>query len=267
MIMASCDYMLRPLIRELRERGIPYANPYRAGEKAWNPLRFGVTGLGKKQPEITALDKLLSFLSGSKELRGEQTRDWNWEDIERWTAPLRSKGDNAVLVHGAKAQISRMAKDIPGPKAINIDIFQSLFVGEGWKGHANNAIRADLDWWFDSMRKREMNSFLYFKNIIDNFGQRALVERPKIWVGTIHSFKGGEADNVFVFPDLSPAAHDSLEAGEEDPIGRLFYVAFTRAKQNLILCDADSSRSVEFIPATRGFTRELLTSEDYEVPF
>ena len=29
MALASCEYMLRPLIKELRERALPFHNPYR----------------------------------------------------------------------------------------------------------------------------------------------------------------------------------------------------------------------------------------------
>tara|TARA_R110000822_G_scaffold152553_1_gene291906 strand:- start:1156 stop:2664 length:1509 start_codon:yes stop_codon:yes gene_type:complete len=60
---------------------------------------------------------------------------------------------------------------------------------------------------------------------------------PRIDVSTIHAAKGGEADNVVVLTDLSPAA-DTTE-GQPD-IHRLFYVAFTRCKQNLFLVEADN---------------------------
>src|SRR5258706_1403536 len=38
MVLASCEYQLRPLIKVLRESGIPYHNPYTS---RWNPLSDG----------------------------------------------------------------------------------------------------------------------------------------------------------------------------------------------------------------------------------
>ena len=41
MFLASCAYMLRPLITMLRKHGIPFHNPYRRSNGFWNPLRIG----------------------------------------------------------------------------------------------------------------------------------------------------------------------------------------------------------------------------------
>jgi hypothetical protein len=38
MVLASCGYMLQPLIAELREHGVLFYNPYRSGFHPWNPL-------------------------------------------------------------------------------------------------------------------------------------------------------------------------------------------------------------------------------------
>jgi superfamily I DNA/RNA helicase len=54
--------------------------------------------------------------------------------------------------------------------------------------------------------------------------------------GTIHSVKGGEAQTVILIPDLSLAAVKPYWAGETASIGRLFYVAMTRASERLLLC-------------------------------
>jgi superfamily I DNA/RNA helicase len=66
---------------------------------------------------------------------------------------------------------------------------------------------------------------------------------PRIVVSTIHGSKGGEADNVIVFSDLTPAA-DKQMRDDPDDIHRVFYVAVTRAKENLFIIDAeDATRS------------------------
>ena len=68
---------------------------------------------------------------------------------------------------------------------------------------------------------------------------------PRITASTIHGSKGGEADNVVLFTDLSPAADTQFQRHPDDT-HRVFYVAVTRAKQNLYIVDAeDVSRSYD----------------------
>jgi len=68
---------------------------------------------------------------------------------------------------------------------------------------------------------------------------------PRITVSTIHGSKGGEADNVILFTDLSPAADNEMRINPDD-MHRVFYVGLTRTKQNLFIVDAeDVTRSYE----------------------
>lgn len=68
---------------------------------------------------------------------------------------------------------------------------------------------------------------------------------PRITASTIHGSKGGEADNVVLFTDLSPAADTQFQQNPDDT-HRVFYVGVTRAKQNLYIVDAeDVSRSYD----------------------
>jgi superfamily I DNA/RNA helicase len=69
-------------------------------------------------------------------------------------------------------------------------------------------------------------------------GVAALKEAPKIIVGTIHSAKGGEADVVYLFPDLSRAGSRNYEryGPLRDSVIRLFYVGMTRARDTLYIC-------------------------------
>tara|TARA_R100001460_G_scaffold45993_1_gene83378 strand:+ start:11500 stop:13011 length:1512 start_codon:yes stop_codon:yes gene_type:complete len=66
---------------------------------------------------------------------------------------------------------------------------------------------------------------------------------PRITISTIHGSKGGESENVVVFTDLSPSADDAMSGGNDD-LHRVFYVAVTRAKENLFIVESeDSNRS------------------------
>lgn len=79
----------------------------------------------------------------------------------------------------------------------------------------------------------------YYKSVLRN-GYN-LREKPKIHVGTIHSVKGGEADNVVIMTDMSAKTYNSyLE--EADDEHRVFYVGATRAKENLHIILQNSNK-------------------------
>jgi superfamily I DNA/RNA helicase len=68
---------------------------------------------------------------------------------------------------------------------------------------------------------------------------------PRISVSTIHGSKGGEADNVVLFTDLSPAADSTMRIAPDD-IHRVFYVGVTRTRKNLYLVEPeDATRSYD----------------------
>jgi len=59
--------------------------------------------------------------------------------------------------------------------------------------------------------------------------------KPRIRLSTIHQTKGGEAESVVVFLDLTTAALK----GNADDLHRVFYVAVTRTKQNLFIIEPE----------------------------
>ena len=68
---------------------------------------------------------------------------------------------------------------------------------------------------------------------------------PRITASTIHGAKGGEADNVVLFTDLSPAADEAMQYNPDD-LHRVFYVAVTRTKENLYIIEGeDVTRSYD----------------------
>ena len=64
-----------------------------------------------------------------------------------------------------------------------------------------------------------------------------LFGEPRIAISTIHQAKGGEAENVAVLLDLSPAQQEDFIL-KPDGLHRQFYVAVTRALENLYLVKA-----------------------------
>jgi superfamily I DNA/RNA helicase len=69
-------------------------------------------------------------------------------------------------------------------------------------------------------------------------GPKALLEAPNVIVGTMHSVKGGEADVVLVFPDLSPQGQRASRrhGPSRDAVIGTFYVGMTRVRERLYLC-------------------------------
>lgn len=62
---------------------------------------------------------------------------------------------------------------------------------------------------------------------------------PRITVSTIHGSKGGEAENVVLYTNLSPAADAHYQTNPDD-LHRTFYVAVTRTKENLFIIEPEN---------------------------
>jgi superfamily I DNA/RNA helicase len=60
-------------------------------------------------------------------------------------------------------------------------------------------------------------------------------------LSTIHGAKGGEADNVLLYLDLSGKALTEMERNPDDAY-RVLYVGITRTKENLILKMSENSQ-------------------------
>lgn len=75
-----------------------------------------------------------------------------------------------------------------------------------------------------------------YENVQDLQGLDYLLSDPTLEVTTIHQSKGGEWDKVILMTDVSAAAHKQFMNGtpeERDEEHRVWYVAMTRAKQDL----------------------------------
>ncbi len=104
--------------------------------------------------------------------------------------------------------------------------------------------RGDVEWFRRNVRARYRTRVLdYAIHVSSRFGRSALTDPPRITIGTIHSVKGGEADVVYLFPDLSPAGIEQYRRPEgRASIIRTFFVGMTRARSELVLCGASSKR-------------------------
>ena len=73
-----------------------------------------------------------------------------------------------------------------------------------------------------------------------------MIDTPQVVVGTVHSVKGGQADVVYLFPDLSLAGDANYQrfGPSRDSVIRVFYVGITRARETLYICQRETAMAV-----------------------
>ena len=233
MFLASCSYMLRPLIQVLRKQGIPFHNPYRRSNGFWNPLRLGRHG--------SSANRVLSLLVGHPDY-GEDHRPWTMGDVALWAEWLQAKD---ILRHGVKSKL----KSFDAAHPATIERLNELFEPdalESLMGAWDAGYGELLAWWRERVTTDVKPRAQFPSEIATKRGPAALLQVPQVVVGTIHSVKGGQSDCVYVFPDLSQAGDAQFRRGgtQRDSVIRVFYVAATRARERLSICQAESSMRI-----------------------
>jgi superfamily I DNA/RNA helicase len=222
MILATCGYMLSHIVRTLKAEGIPFWNPYRIKNGEWNPLR-------RSNRDNTAYKKIQSFLKYSKDYM-----PWTWMELSSWAGAL---GKDCIK-HGFKSKLkaNKAMKSVVEYEKL-FDILEP--------GVLKIAMEGDLDAYLRLLPEKERNKMTYPVSVMSQFSLED-IDRPKVIVGTVHSVKGGEADHVYLFPDLSRAAqHERVY--NEDSIFRTFYVGLTRAKIGVNLCRPSCRNFMEWL--------------------
>jgi len=232
MILASCSYMLQSIIKALRAEGIPFHNPYRTKNGAWNPLRSGT------------VDRLLAFAGQVPHKYGMDDTDFepvlDTEEFLKWYEILKAQGNipsRMKAINIAKLQEAAFigVSEIP-------ELFDPRSGVHDYFGFAD-MINPAIEWFGQNVTEAKAKALKYPSSIVLKHGIEPLREKPKVVIGTIHSVKGGEADVVYVAPDLSYAGY--IEASQSiaghDAMARLKYVAYTRARESLILLDSASN--------------------------
>jgi len=92
--------------------------------------------------------------------------------------------------------------------------------------------------WHRALGKVDLETKNYVLNALKRGDN---VRNPRIKISTIHSMKGGEADNVIVVPDLSYAAHREYNRNPSTE-HRVFYVAVTRTRESLHIINPQTNR-------------------------
>jgi DNA helicase-2/ATP-dependent DNA helicase PcrA len=243
MFLTSCGYMLDPLKSVLRKQVIPFHNPYRNSRSDWNPLRPGTS------KQMMPIDRVLAFLRPDKGTWGAEAGMWSRHHLRAWVEHLVAKG---MLQSGSKERLKAFKND---PAMVSVEDVQSLFVAEIqpqlWDILENlgsgESVGAALQWWQSRCLASKRKPLEFPCKVASKYGGSKLLEPPQIIVGTVHSVKGGEADVVFLMPDVSKSGMGEWvgSVSGRDALRRLFYVGMTRARETLVLCAPVSAHSVQ----------------------
>jgi DNA helicase-2/ATP-dependent DNA helicase PcrA len=233
MFLTACSYMLRSIIQVLRKQGVPFHNPYRKSNGFWNPLR-----VGRRGSTASRVAALLVAHPGW----GEGTRPWTQADLGLWAESLQSKG---VLRLGAKKRLAAFTGDDDVTNEMFDEIFEPGALEQLLEAYEGD-YRALLRWWRDRVTQDMQARSQFPAEIATRRGPRALLATPQVVVGTIHSVKGGQADVVYLFPDLSQTGDAQYRRGGglKDSVIRVFYVGATRARERLYICQSESAMRI-----------------------
>ena len=205
LILASCDYMLNgdgeghSSRRTLIDRGIPFSH---------NSFRY------IPLPMIEAID-------GWKKLNAEETKITVGELESVYRFLTKSEVKRGFL--SAPGKDEEKARKLTQQQVVELFGLHEECLGKTWQEVFTRRIN------------EERRTFI--KKATDN--KEDLRGEPRVALSTIHKAKGGEADNVAVLLDLSPA--QKLNAMiNADSLHRQFYVAVTRARENLFIINAQN---------------------------
>ena len=224
MFLTTCSYMLDNLLRELRDSGTPFHNPYRRRNGAWNPLQ-------RRGGQTSTADRVLAFMQMGL------TGSWSAEDIVRWTDMVKVKG---VLNANGRQEARKLTDEDDG--SVNWDNIHAIFTEDAIEA----GLTSNLDFFEENLTAAKTPAAKFPLTIVRNQGPESLIETPRICIGTVHSVKGAEADVVYLFPDVSRAGMREWTGSptHQASVYRLFYVGMTRARDTLVVCTPNDEFAV-----------------------
>lgn len=140
-----------------------------------------------------------------------------------------------TLHRGAKKLLDKRAGDMDDMQDLDLAWMLEHILQD--PKDLERALDGDLDWWESKLLQSTAKPIRFPLQVARQHGANVLRETPRVIVGTIHSVKGGEADTVYMFPDLSNSGmREWLTRGEaKDSVIRQFYVGATRARDTLAI--------------------------------
>ena len=200
------EYMLRRVARLLRREGVPYKGASSPYTSSWGYE-------AKAFQAIVALHAWRTLPLSTKD----------WKKIKGVLRP--SFVEMIESEHPAAAE--ERPEGIPAMKTI----FQSIAEFE------------KLGWWEAFIPNLSAQTAAMFCLTLSNHTLAECLQ-PKLELSTIHGAKGKEADRVYVCSALSNRLHRGIEAKYDEH--RLFYVAVTRTKDELIIVHDEEAGSKRY---------------------
>jgi DNA helicase-2/ATP-dependent DNA helicase PcrA len=154
----------------------------------------------------------------------------SWEAIRYWEA-LRKGQSLPVSCIKLVYQFMQTKKRITFGAKTKLDLLpehQMIDLIELVKNYG--CLTTDI--WEFALNKLTQTEVSYYTAAIRN--GESLDAPARIRIGTIHSMKGAEADNVVLECDMSPKTYREYERNQDNE-HRVWYVAVTRAKEKLYL--------------------------------
>ncbi len=170
--------------------------------------------------------KGLSPLGDGSETGGKfEVIKW-WEDLRkgRKITGLQARRIYEYLPVGKDKGVARGHKLIP-----NIDDFDEVDLDHLIQ-HCGLSTRAI---WHKAFTRIPASEREYFISLLRN-GEKPTT--PRIHVSTVHSVKGGEADNVALLHEMTGKTYNGYLT-QPEPEHRVWYVGATRARKNLFILD------------------------------
>lgn len=231
MVLASCGYMIDPVKHELRDRGLPFSNPWRRSRGDWNPF---APASGNQVP---SRERLLAYLLLDPDAGlGDLSRPWTGTDVKRWAQVVKKQG---IFVRGAAAAIEALPD-----RELDYSELAVLFANEV---DLEEAVTPSIDWFERNLLAASRGPMRFPLEVARRRGASALIAEPRVHIGTIHSFKGAQASTVFLIPDLSSRGSNEWRqrGAPQDGVRRQMYVAMTRARRELAVCMPATTMFVE----------------------
>lgn len=224
MILGTCGYILKPTATMLKEAGVPFGNAFKPLRADWNPLDPGSAKRSSPAARVRA------FLRPSTPVFGQSARMWDTDDFKAWAPHIKTE----LFVRGAKTAIESKDFTLPAMPQDRIDYISSLLANPmsflpAWSGN--------LKWLDDNLQGATGERMRYPITVVQKRGYQEML-RPRVTVGTVHSVKGGQADVVVLYPDLSRQGYaewTSPDLARRDSVRRLMYVAMTRAREGVLV--------------------------------
>ena len=172
--------------------------------------------------------------------RGNKSFDVKqWRAIKAWTAISKGKDiskQNAEVMMRYIREIKDHSYrrtgfwiDLPDTQTYDFDGLCD------WCGLNLNDEAATKPWWQILQRNFTPSQTEYFIRLLQRYGQKSLDDEPQIIIDTIHSVKGGEANNVVLYSKTNwPASYvNKKDANDKSDEKRVYYTGATRARDTL----------------------------------